>query len=226
MESVILFVDHDLRMQSLITTVLENHGYRPVVTATGKDALQLNSVENCTAIILELDLPDMSGIQLIHHLRKETSIPILVLSSRKEDLDKIAALDAGADDYVTKPFSVEELLARLRASIRRVYQEIEEPQAFENGSLQIRFNQRCVLSEGVELHLTPIEYKLVCLLSRNVGKVLPHKLIMREVWGDTAGIDVTSLRVFMAALRKKIEAKSTEKMIETHVGIGYRMNKL
>ena len=155
-------------------------------------------------------------------------MPIIVISARSEDMDKIVALDAGADDYLTKPFSVEELLARLRVTLRRLNyvrgnQEVQNA-VFVNGDLKIDYAAGCVYLGKEELHLTPIEYKLLCLLSRNVGKVLTHTFITKEIWGSAWDNDVASLRVFMATLRKKLEKNpSSPQYIQTHVGVGYRM---
>ena len=153
-------------------------------------------------------------------------MPIIVISARSEDTDKIEALDAGADDYLTKPFSVEELLARLRVTQRRLaMMKSETSEAiFTNGKLKIDYVAGCAYLEDKELHLTPIEYKLLCLLSRNVGKVLTHTFITQKIWGSSWENDVASLRVFMATLRKKIESDpSSPQYIQTHIGIGYRM---
>ena len=152
-------------------------------------------------------------------------MPIIVISARSEDKSKIEALDTGADDYLTKPFSIDELLARLRATMRRLkyleHQEIEDV-VFTNGDLKV--NSGCAYLNDQELHLTPIEYKLLCLLAKNIDKVLTHNYILKEVWGDVIQSDVPSLRVFMATLRKKIESDTTNpKYIQTHVGVGYRM---
>ena len=156
-------------------------------------------------------------------------MPVIVVSARSEDFDKVAALDAGADDYLTKPFSVDELLARLRVALRRVrYDSLrlsEESSVYENGGLKIDYAAGCAYLSGEEIHLTPIEYKLLCLLARNTGKVLTHNYILKEVWGGTSASDVPSLRVFMATLRKKLEKDpSHPQFIQTHIGIGYRMS--
>lgn len=154
-------------------------------------------------------------------------MPIIVVSARGEDRDKITALDAGADDYLTKPFSAEELLARIRVSLRRVRYDREKLQrdasVFTNGDLRIDYAAGCVWLGGEEIHLTPIEYKLLCLLAKNVGKVLTHNFILQEIWGSYAS-DIPALRVFMATLRRKIEnTPSQPKFIQTHIGVGYRM---
>lgn len=158
-------------------------------------------------------------------------MPIIVISARSEDTDKIEALDAGADDYLTKPFSVEELLARVRVTLRRLSyienQGNSSSSLFINGDLKIDYSAGCAYINDQELHLTPIEYKLLCLLAKNMGKVLTHTYITREIWGSAWDSDVASLRVFMATLRKKIEKTSdAPQYIQTHVGVGYRMLKV
>ena len=158
-------------------------------------------------------------------------MPIIVISARSEDTDKIEALDAGADDYITKPFSVEELLARICVTQRRlaITQTGEQPETsvFENGELKIDYTAGCTYLKGEELHLTPIEYKLLCLLSRNVGKVLTHTYITQQIWGRCSENDIASLRVFMTTLRKKLEPdKNGGQYIQTHIGIGYRMLRI
>ena len=168
---------------------------------------------------------------MIKKIRTWSNMPIIVISARSEDSDKIEALDAGADDYITKPFSVEELLARIRVTQRRLAiiqtGEIQETAVFINGELKIDYTAGCTYMRGEELHLTPIEYKLLCLLSRNVGKVLTHTYITQQIWGRSSENDVASLRVFMATLRKKLESDKNEiQYIQTHIGIGYRMLRI
>ena len=172
----------------------------------------------------------MDGVEVIRKIRTWSNLPIIVISARSEDTDKIDALDAGADDYLTKPFSVEELLARLRVTQRRLaYMKSEVPVSseFVNGQLRIDYAAGCAYLENKELHLTPIEYKLLCLLAKNVGKVLTHKYITTNIWGNNWENDVASLRVFMATLRKKLEsAPDSPQYIQTHIGVGYRMLKV
>ena len=158
-------------------------------------------------------------------------MPIIVISARSEDTDKIGALDAGADDYLTKPFSVEELLARLRVTQRRLNMVLNEAGAetsvFTNGKLRIDFAAGCAYLDDEELHLTPIEYKLLCLLAKNVGKVLTHTFITQNIWGSSWDNDIASLRVFMVTLRKKLEKdEDSPQYIQTHIGVGYRMMKV
>lgn len=228
---LILVVEDDTPIRNLITTTLEAHGYRFLTAENGASAILEASSHNPDTIMLDLGLPDMDGVEVIKKTRSWSNVPIIVISARSEDTDKIDALDAGADDYLTKPFSVQELLARLRVTLRRIsYTNSiaeQEKSIFVNGGLKIDFASGCAYIDGKELHLTPIEYKLLCLLARNIGKVLTHKFILKEVWGSTLESDIPSLRVFMATLRKKIEQNtSNPKYIQTHVGVGYRMLRI
>ena len=177
------------------------------------------------------ELPDMDGVEIIQKIRSWSNMPIIVISARTEDSDKIGALDAGADDYLTKPFSVDELLARLRVTQRRLSMmktdSVQDSPIFTNGALKIDYAAGCAYLDGTELHLTPIEYKLLCLLSKNVGKVLTHTYITQQIWGSSWENDIASLRVFMATLRKKLErGKDGQQYIQTHIGIGYRMLRI
>ncbi len=225
---LILVVEDDAAIRNLITTTLETHDYRFQVAPNGEAAILEASSHNPDVVLLDLGLPDIDGIDIIKKIRGWSLMPIIVISARSEDTDKIEALDAGADDYLTKPFSVEELLARLRVTFRRLNyvpgsQDIQNS-IFTNGDLKIDYAAGCAFMGEDELHLTPIEYKLLCLLAKNVGKVLTHTYITKEIWGSSWDNDVASLRVFMATLRKKLEKKSTSpQYIQTHVGVGYRM---
>ena len=226
----ILIVEDDTPVRNLITTTLKAHDYRFITAQTGESAVMEAATHNPDIILLDLGLPDMDGVQVIQRIRTWSNMPIIVISARSEDSDKIDALDAGADDYLTKPFSVEELLARLRVIQRRLaLMQNNNPQqaVFENGQLRIDYAANCAYLDGEELHLTPIEYKLLCLLAGNIGKVLTHKFITQSVWGSSWENDVASLRVFMATLRKKLEgAPDSPRYIQTHIGIGYRMLKV
>lgn len=227
----ILVVEDDSAIRNLITTTLETQEYRFHIARNGKQALTETLSQNPDIILLDLGLPDMDGINIIQKIRSWSHTPIIVISARSEDRDKIDALDAGADDYLTKPFSVEEFLARLRVTLRRLNYTREKTDSdapiFTNGGLTIDFSAGYALIDGNELHLTPIEYKLLCLLAHNVGRVLTHTYILKEIWGKNLESDVASLRVFMATLRKKIEKDpSHPKYIQTHVGVGYRMLRI
>ena len=218
-------------IRNLIVTTLKTHDYKYLAAENGSSAILEASSHNPDIVLLDLGLPDMEGVEVIKKIRTWSNMPIIVISARSEDTDKIEALDAGADDYITKPFSVEELLARIRVTQRRlaVMQSGEqiESSVFENGGLKIDYTAGCTYLKGEELHLTPIEYKLLCLLSRNVGKVLTHTYITQQIWGRCSDNDVASLRVFMATLRKKLEPeKNGVQYIQTHIGIGYRMLRI
>ena len=225
---LILVVEDDPSIRNLITTTLRLHEYRFLTAASGSGAILEASSHNPDVVLLDLGLPDMDGVEVIQRIRTWSNMPIIVISARSDDTDKIEALDAGADDYLTKPFSVEELLARLRVTQRRLalMQEQSSP-IFVNGELTIDLPAGCAYLSGEPLHLTPMEYKLLCLLARNVGKVLTHTYITQKVWGHSDDSDIASLRVFMATLRKKLEqGPGAPQYIQTHIGIGYRMIKL
>ena len=223
----ILVVEDDSSVKNLMTTTLRTHDYNYLMAPNGQSAIMEASSHNPDVVLLDLGLPDMDGIDVIRTIRSWSNMPIIVISARSEDSDKIEALDAGADDYLTKPFSVEELLARLRVTQRRLSimpSDLEQSSIFTNGQLRIDYSAGCAWLNGEELHLTPIEYKLLCLLSKNVGRVLTHAYITQHVWGRSWENDVASLRVFMATLRKKLESgPNAPQYIQTHVGVGYRM---
>ena len=228
---LILVVEDDPPVRNLITTTLRTNDYRYLVAANGETALLEASSHNPEIVLLDLGLPDMDGVGIIRQIRTWSNLPIIVISARSEDTDKIEALDAGADDYLTKPFSVEELLARLRATERRLSymntESVASSSVFVNGKLRVDYAGGCAWLDGQELHLTPIEYKLLCLLSRNVGKVLTHTYLTQNIWGRSWDNDVASLRVFMATLRKKLEpTPDSPQYIQTHIGVGYRMLKV
>lgn len=224
---LVLVVEDDLPVRNLMTTTLKTRDYRCLTAKNGAEALLLASSHNPEAVFLDLGLPDMDGVDVIRSIRSWSNMPIIVISARSEDSDKIQALDAGADDYLTKPFSVEELLARLRVTMRRLTLMNgagTDTAIYENGNLKIDYSAGCAYLRGEELKLTPMEYKLLCLLARNTGKVLTHTYITQHIWGRSWENDVASLRVFMVGLRKKLEAgPDSPQYIQTHIGIGYRM---
>ena len=225
-EYLVLVVEDDKPIRNLITTTLKMNDYRFITAVRGREAVMLSASHKPDIIILDLGLPDIDGVEVIEHIRTWSDVPIIIVSARSEDRDKITALDKGADDYLTKPFSVDELLARLRVIQRRLMKsENISVTEFVNGRLRIDYVSGCVYLDDEELHLTPIEYKLLCLLAKNVGKVLTHKYIIQSVWGTPADNSEASLRVFMATLRKKLR-DSSQALIQTHIGIGYRMMKL
>ncbi len=207
----ILLVEDDLTVQNLVSTALDLHGYVVSKVCNGQAAIMDAVSHGPSLIMLDLGLPDIDGIEVITKIRSWSAVPIIVISARTEDSDKIAALDAGADDYLTKPFSVDELLARVRANLRRssmASSESTEASTFDNGPLHIDYAAGYATKDGRELSLT-------------------HTFITREIWGTSWDSDLASLRVFMRTLRKKIEADpSHPKMIQTHMGVGYRMQRL
>ena len=227
----ILIIEDDPAISNLIKTTLETQNYQYHTAKTGSEAIIDAVSYNPDAIILDLGLPDMDGVTIINKVRSWTNTPIIVVSARSEDHDKVEALDAGADDYITKPFSIDEFLARLRVALRRKNSEGEKSDinnsVYVNGGLKIDYVAGCVYVDENEIHLTPIEYKLLCLLAKNTGKVLTHNYILKEVWGRVIASDTPSLRVFMATLRKKIEKDpSNPQYIQTHISVGYRMIKV
>ena len=214
--SNILVVEDDAAIRSLITTALETENYKYHVAKNGSQAIMEAATQAPELILLDLGLPDIDGVDVIRKIRTWSTVPITVISARSEDKDKIDALDAGADDYITKPFSTAELLARIRGNYRRI-QYIQNNQ---QGGIPT------VYVKEEEIHVTPIEYKILCLLAKNLGRVLTHTHITKEIWGSSFEGDIASLRVHVATVRKKIEKKdSSNKCIQTHVGIGYCMVK-
>ena len=227
----ILVCDDEKDIVSALEIYLTSEGYRVFTAANGKEALNVIRKEDVHLVLLDVMMPEMDGITAMVEIRKLTNIPVILLTAKSEDNDKIKALDAGADDYLTKPFSVEELLARLRVTQRRLAlmtsEMVTASSVFVNGKLKVDYAGGCAYLGEDELHLTPIEYKLLCLLSKNVGKVLTHTFITQNIWGRSWDNDVASLRVFMATLRKKLEpTEESPQYIQTHIGVGYRMIKV
>lgn len=228
---LVLVVEDDVSVRNLITTTLQTHNYKYLTAPNGSTAIMEASSHNPDIILLDLGLPDMDGVEVIRKVRTWSNVPIIVISARSEDTDKIDALDAGADDYLTKPFSVEELLARIRVTQRRLAlmqtENNSDNAVFTNGELRIDYAAGCAYLKDEELHLTPIEYKLLCLLAQNIGKVLTHTFITQKIWGSSWENDIASLRVFMATLRKKLESTpDSPQYIQTHIGVGYRMMRV
>ena len=230
-KTLILVVEDDASIRNLITTTLKAHEYKYLTAKNGGEAIIEASTRNPDIVLLDLGLPDMDGVEIIQKIRTWSNMPIIVISARSEDTDKIEALDAVADDYLVKPFSVEELLARIRVTQRRLaimdLGSDSNESIFVNGKLKVDYAAGCAYLGDDELHLTPIEYKLLCLMAKYVGKVLTHTFITQQIWGRSWDNDVASLRVFMATLRKKVEAEpDSPQYIQTHIGIGYRMMKV
>jgi two-component system, OmpR family, KDP operon response regulator KdpE len=218
-----LVIDDEKQIRKLLRIVLEEEQYRVLESETGKQGLLDAAVQKPDVILLDLGLPDMDGVAVLKRVREWSQVPVLILSVRDGPEDKIAALDAGADDYVTKPFEAGELLARLRAIQRRSAGPTNEPFC-RAGWLEIDFNERLVTVKGREVKLTATEYALLKLLAQKAGKVVTHKQLLREVWGPKAEEQSQYLRVYMTHLRKKIDPLNTkERLLRTESGIGYRL---
>ena len=224
----ILVVEDDSAVRNLITTALKSNNYAYITAHNGISALAAATTQQPDIVFLDLGLPDMDGVEIIKRIRSWSQMPIIVISARSEDDDKVCALDAGADDYLTKPFSVTELLARLRVAQRRVSSVVAKAgeAVFQNGKLVVDYSAGCAFLNGEELKLTPTEYKLLCLLSKDAGKVLTHTYLTNKIWGSSWESDIASLRVHMATLRKKLEKDQGIQYFQTHIGIGYRMLKV
>jgi len=223
--ALVLVVEDEPQMRRFIRSSLTSHDYRLLEASTAKEAEALITSQNPELILMDLGLPDLDGIALTQKLRQWMRTPIIVLSARGREDDKVAALDAGADDYLTKPFGVNELLARMRVALRHAQQQgVPAASTFEFGTLLIDLVRREVTRAGSEVHLTPTEYKMLVLLAQNAGKVLTHAQILREVWGVGHANQTHYVRVHMAELRKKIEADPARpRLLVTEPGVGYRL---
>jgi two-component system KDP operon response regulator KdpE len=222
-KSTALIVDDEAQIRRLLRVVLEAEDYRVLESDCGKQGLSDVALRRPDVVLLDLGLPDMDGMAVLKRLREWSHVPVLILSVRDGPEDKVAALDAGADDYVTKPFESAELLARLRAIQRRAPAGPEDAY-FQAGYLAIDFNSRTVSVKGEEIKLTATEYALLKILAQHAGKVVTHKQLLREVWGPNAEEQSQYLRVYMTHLRKKIEIpEAREKLLRTESGIGYRL---
>ena len=225
----LLLAEDEVELANALSAVLKHKNYSVDAVYNGIDAYNYAIAQDYDGIILDIMMPGMDGIQVLTKLReKGIGSPVLLLTAKSDIDDRITGLDSGADDYLTKPFSVDELLARLRVTVRRLSlmqtDMTQNKSVFENGDLKIDYAAGCAYLNGEELHLTPIEYKLLILLSRNVGRVLTYTYITKNIWGSSWENDLASLRVFMATLRKKIEKDvNSPQYIQTHIGIGYRM---
>jgi two-component system KDP operon response regulator KdpE len=222
-KSTALIVDDEAQIRRLLRVVLEAEDYRVLESDCGKQGLSDVALRRPDVVLLDLGLPDMDGMAVLKRLREWSHVPVLILSVRDGPEDKVAALDAGADDYVAKPFESAELLARLRAIQRRSPAGPEDAY-FQAGYLAIDFNSRTVSVKGLEIKLTATEYALLKILAQHAGKVVTHKQLLREVWGPNAEEQSQYLRVYMTHLRKKIEIpEAREKLLRTESGIGYRL---
>ncbi|MBI4589207.1 MAG: response regulator [Candidatus Rokubacteria bacterium] len=224
-EPVIVLIEDELPIRRFLRATLHAQGYRLFEAPTGADGLVEAATRQPDVIIIDLGLPDMDGLEVIRRLREWASVPIIVLSARGQERDKVAALDAGADDYVSKPFAPGELLARIRVALRHAAGIARADEAvFSVGDLQVDLARRGVTLAGQEVHLTPIEYRLLTTLIRHAGKVLTHRQLLTEVWGPSHADQAHYLRVYMGQLRRKLEADPTRpRYLLTESGVGYRL---
>ena len=221
---VALLIEDELQMRRFLRAALESHEYQFVEATTAREGLAQAASRNPDVILLDLGLPDGDGIDLTRRIREWSAVPIIVISARGREEDKVAALDAGADDYLTKPFGIGELLARLRVALRHSAPSVSEP-VFTLGGLRVDFEHRRVSVEDAEVHLTPTEYKLLATLIRHAGKVLTHRQLLKEVWGPNAVEHTHYLRVYMTQLRHKLEADAARpRYLFTEPGVGYRLH--
>lgn len=226
-KQLILLVEDEIAICNFISTILTSNNYNVIKADKGKEAIALTASNSPDLILLDLGLPDMDGIDVLKTIRSWSNVPIIVVSARGHEREKVEALDLGADDYITKPFGTSELLARIRTEVRHSKKKMDESLIETGkvtiGSFSIDYDKRIVKVEDKEIHLTPIEYRIIALLSQNVGKVLTHDYIIKEIWGPFINENQT-LRVNMANIRRKIETNPAEpKYIVTEVGVGYRM---
>ena len=222
---LVLLVEDDVQMRRFLRVTLESEGYRLVDAETGGAGLLQAASRNPDAVLLDLGLPDMDGIEVIRRLREWSRAPVIILSAREQEHDKIRALDAGADDYLTKPFGVGELLARIRVAIRHAEMQASgrEESAFTAADLRIDFSRRQVFLSDAEIHPTPLEYKLLLVLVRNAGKVVTHRQLLKEVWGAAFVEHTQYLRVYMTQLRHKLETDPARpRFLINEPGVGYR----
>lgn len=223
MSEQILVVDDEAAVRRILRSVLEEAGYRVVAAATGEEAVRLAEIAGPDLIVLDLGLPEMSGLDVCRAVRSRSRVPILILSLRTAEKDKVIALDLGADDYVTKPFGIDELLARVRALLRRLKGDPPTEEPLQFGPLTVDCDGNTATLHGERLPLTRTELEILCTLARHPGRVLTHAMIMHRVWGRATDQELQALRFHIAQLRKKIEANPAQpRFIITEIGIGYR----
>jgi len=225
-KELILLVEDEPQMRRFLRITLQSHGYRLVEAATAQEGLMQATTRNPDVVLLDLGLPDLDGLEVTKRLREWTQTPIIVISAREQEMDKVKALDVGADDYLTKPFNAGELLARIRVALRHAFLRNagqQEP-VFVLQNLRVDLSQRQVFVDDREVHLTPIEYKLLTVMIRHAGKVITHSQLLKEVWGPAHVNEIQYLRVYMTQLRHKLETDPARpRLIMNEPGIGYRL---
>lgn len=228
-KQVILIIEDEKNIGNYIETIVTSNGYKAIRAQSGTAGLSLCTSHHPDMVLLDLGLPDLDGMEILQRIRSFSCVPVIVISARTQEKEKVAALDSGADDYITKPLGSEELLARIRTALRHSAQSGSRQQAepvYARDGLVIDFDKRLVTLHGEDIHLTQIEYKLVSLLARNAGKVLTYDSILKEIWGPYADTDNQILRVNMANIRRKLEKNPAEPYyIFTEIGVGYRMKE-
>jgi len=224
-KGLVLLVEDEIQMRRFLKVALESDGYRFVEAGTAGEGLSQAATRNPAVVLLDLGLPDMDGLEFIRRVREWSQVPIIVISAREQESVKVRALDAGADDYLTKPFGVGELLARVRVAIRHaeIQESGREESVFAAGDLRVDFPRRQVFLGTTEVHLTPLEYKLLLVLVRNAGKVVTHRQLLKEVWGPSNVEHTQYLRVYMTQLRHKLESDPARpRYLLNEPGVGYR----
>ncbi|MGO8756375.1 MAG: two-component system response regulator KdpE [Gallionellaceae bacterium] len=224
--ATIIVIEDEAQIRRFLRTTLASEGYKVIEAETGRQGLTEATTRKPDLIVLDLGLSDMDGIEVVRELRAWSSVPIIILSARSQESDKISALDAGADDYLVKPFGVGELLARLRVALRHVSStaNVEEEGVFSVADLKVDMIHRKVMVSGTDVHLTPIEYRLLTVLVKHAGKVLTHRLLLKEVWGPNYVERAHYLRIYMGILRHKLEKDPARpRFLLTEVGVGYRL---
>lgn len=225
----ILIIEDEKNIGNYIETIVISNQYKALRAKNGMEGLSLCTSHHPDLILLDLGLPDVDGMDVLKRIRSFSHVPVIIISARTQEREKVEALDQGADDYITKPFGSEELLARIRTAMRHSVQVsslMNQEQKYSRAGLEIDFDKRLVTLEGREIHLTQIEYKLVSLLAKNAGKVLTYDFILKEIWGPFADTDNQILRVNMANIRRKLEKNPAEPFyIFTEIGVGYRMKE-
>lgn len=221
-----VIIEDERNIASFIENVLTNESYKVVTASTGRDGLTLIASQCPDIILLDLGLPDMDGMDIIKEVRTFSKTPIIVISARIQEDEKVMALDYGADDYITKPFGTSELMARIRTALRHSHRSVDADSRYQCGELIIDFDKRRITRSGEEIHLTQIEYKLVSLLARQAGKVLTYDYLMQQIWGPYSDDNNQILRVNMAHIRRKLEKNPADpEYIFTEIGVGYRMKE-